>query len=95
MPRLMTDTGKLLDELTDKFSEARMEIADALDSKETVYFNEDAKIALEVTGEALEVYEDILQSVDAERKKQIQTEWGMRIEQLKQEAKLLEDADDH
>jgi len=72
-----------------------MEIADALDSKETVYFNEDAEIALEVTAQVLKAYENILESVagDEAETKNIKTSWGMRIEQLKQEAALLEDHD--
>mmetsp|Transcript_23899 Transcript_23899/g.33198 ORF Transcript_23899/g.33198 Transcript_23899/m.33198 type:complete len:145 (-) Transcript_23899:126-560(-) len=91
-----SSVDKMLDELTDKFTEARMEIADALDSKETVYFNEDAKIALEVTEDTLNHFETILKTVDDETKvKEIKTSWGMRIEQLKQEAELLKDADDH
>jgi len=72
-----------------------MEIADALDSKETVYFNEDAEIALEVTAQVLKAYENILESVEGDEAetKSIKTSWGMRIEQLKQEAALLEDHD--
>ncbi|GAB5355360.1 hypothetical protein AAMO2058_000199200 [Amorphochlora amoebiformis] len=83
-----------LGSLNSIFAEARMEIQDALDSADTVYFNEDAQIALEMTEEVLTMYEEILESIKDEKElKSVKTSWAMRIEQLKQEAKLLEDTD--
>lgn len=84
-----------LADLNDKFAEARLEIQDALDSAETVYFNEDAEFAMEAAAEVVKGYEGIIASLEGDEKElgKVKTSWGMRIEQLKQEVKLLEDTD--
>uniref|UniRef100_N1R3P5 Uncharacterized protein n=1 Tax=Aegilops tauschii TaxID=37682 RepID=N1R3P5_AEGTA len=52
-----TDYGKDVDEVNRKFAEAREEIEAAMDSKETVYFNEEAACARDAAGEALGAFD--------------------------------------
>ncbi|CAL5436214.1 unnamed protein product [Camellia sinensis] len=54
------DTSKVVDEINLKFAEAREEIETTLDSKATVYFDEDALCAQDAVKEVLEMYEGLL-----------------------------------
>ena len=85
------------------FADARDEIESALESKGTTYFDEDAKLAKEATKECLDKYEELLrrcggggdeknaQSGDESERDKIRRSMGLKIEQLKAEAKLIDE----
>ncbi|PWA65512.1 hypothetical protein CTI12_AA239940 [Artemisia annua] len=51
------ETDKIVDEINTKFAEAREEIEMAMESKETVYFNEEAECARAVVKDVLDMYD--------------------------------------
>ncbi|XP_066362982.1 embryogenesis-like protein [Miscanthus floridulus] len=79
------DYGKDVDDVNRKFAEAREEIEAAMESKETVYFNEEASIARDAANEALLAR---LPPADADA---LRRSMGLKMEQLKAELKQLED----
>ncbi|GFZ09977.1 hypothetical protein Acr_21g0005760 [Actinidia rufa] len=83
------DTSKEVDEINLKFAEAREEIETALDSKETVYFNEEAECARDAVNEVLDMYEGLLAKLPEKEKAAIQRSMGLKIEQLKAELQQL------
>ncbi|KAG8369268.1 hypothetical protein BUALT_Bualt15G0133800 [Buddleja alternifolia] len=83
------DTDKEVDKINLKFAEAREEIESAMDSKETVYFNEEAECARAAVGEVLEMYEGLLDKLPESEKAKIQRAMGLKIEQLKAELQQL------
>ncbi|EYU24334.1 hypothetical protein ABFS82_03G010700 [Erythranthe guttata] len=83
------ETDKEVDTINLKFAEAREEIESAMDSKETVYFNEEAECAREAVGEVLELYKVLLEKLPEKEKAAIQRAMGLKIEQLKAELEQL------
>ncbi|PSS31688.1 hypothetical protein CEY00_Acc04956 [Actinidia chinensis var. chinensis] len=83
------DTSKEVDEINLKFAEAREEIETALESKETVYFNEEAECARDAVKEVLDMYEGLLAKLQVKEKGAIQRSMGLKIEQLKAELQQL------
>ncbi|GFP98564.1 hypothetical protein PHJA_002000300 [Phtheirospermum japonicum] len=83
------ETDKEVDQINLKFAEAREEIESAMDSKETVYFNEEAECARAVVNEVLEMYEALLRKLPESEKAAIQRAMGLKIEQLKAELQQL------
>ena len=83
------------------FADARDEIESALESKGTTYFDEDAKLAKEATKECLDKYEELLRRCgggdeknargDESERDAIRRSMGLKIEQLKAEAKLIDE----
>jgi hypothetical protein len=83
------------------FADARDEIESALESKGTTYFDEDAKLAKEATKECLDKYEELLRRCggggdeknggDESERDKIRRSMGLKIEQLKAEAKLIDE----
>ncbi|GMP46226.1 hypothetical protein CsSME_00014463 [Camellia sinensis var. sinensis] len=86
------DTSKVVDEINLKFAEAREEIETALDSKETVYFDEEALCARDAVKEVLDMYEGLLAKLPEKEKGAIQRSMGLKIEQLKAELEQLNDS---
>ncbi|KAK3271954.1 hypothetical protein CYMTET_19725 [Cymbomonas tetramitiformis] len=85
-----------IDAINDKFAEARDEIEMATEDAETVYFNESAETAREVTNECITLWKQLLEKVSPETKVQLQRSMGLKLEQLKEEVKLLDHLhDDH
>lgn len=78
-----------MDKINLKFAEAREEIESAMDSKETVYFNEEAECAREAVGEVLEMYQGLLGKLPESERAAIQRSMGLKIEQLKAELQQL------
>ena len=72
------------------FADARDEIESALESKGTTYFDEDAKLAKEATKECLDKYEELLRRCGDSENSKIRRSMGLKIEQLKAEAKLID-----
>lgn len=87
--RFSAETDREVDKINLKFAEAREEIESAMDSKETVYFNEEAECAREAVGEVLELYEGLLKKLPEGEKAAIQRAMGLKIEQLKAELQQL------
>ncbi|KVH98597.1 uncharacterized protein LOC112511213 [Cynara cardunculus var. scolymus] len=79
------ETDKVVDEINLKFAEAREEIEMAMESKETVYFNEEAECARAVVKEVLDMYEGLLSKLPEKERGGIQRSMGLKIEQLKAE----------
>ncbi|KAI4352779.1 hypothetical protein L6164_006999 [Bauhinia variegata] len=85
------DENKEVDMINLKFAEAREEIEMALDSKETVYFNEEAECARAAVKEVLDMYEGLLARLPESNRSAVQRSMGLKIEQLKAELKQLDD----
>ncbi|KAA8537967.1 hypothetical protein F0562_027453 [Nyssa sinensis] len=85
------DTSKEVDEINLKFAEAREEIETALESKETVYFDEEAECARAAVKEVLDMFEGLLSKLPENEKQAIQRSMGLKIEQLKAELQQLND----
>lgn len=85
------DYGKDLDEVNRKFAEAREEIEAAMESKETVYFDEEASIARDAANEALDAFDALLARLPPADADALRRSMGLKMEQLKAELKQLED----
>ncbi|DBB05684.1 TPA: hypothetical protein ACH3X1_012295 [Trebouxia sp. C0004] len=72
-----------IDELNDKFVEARDEIEYAQEDAETTYFNESHKLARESVGVVTTMYKEILADLSEAEKGKLQRSMGMKMEQLK------------
>ncbi|KAJ7969755.1 putative Late embryogenesis abundant protein [Quillaja saponaria] len=85
------DTNKEVDKINLKFAEAREEIEMALESKETVYFDEEAECARAVVKEVLEMFDGLLARLPESEKAALQRSMGLKIEQLKAELRQLDE----
>nr|DAD46906.1 TPA_asm: hypothetical protein HUJ06_016843 [Nelumbo nucifera] len=85
------DYSKEMDEINLKFAEAREEIEMALDSKETVYFDEEADSAREAVKVVLDMFEALMAKLPEREKGALQRSMGLKIEQLKAELEQLND----
>jgi DNA-binding IclR family transcriptional regulator len=86
-----TDYSKDVDEVNRKFAEAREEIESAMDSKETVYFNEEAACARDAANEVLGAFDALLARVPPADADKLRRSMGLKMEQLKAELKQLEE----
>lgn len=78
-----------MDEINLKFAEAREEIESAMESKETVYFDEEAEIARVAVRETVELFEGLLGRLDGKERDAVVRSMGLKIEQLKAELEQL------
>ncbi|XP_022772381.1 uncharacterized protein LOC111315023 [Durio zibethinus] len=85
------DVNKEVDSINLKFAEAREEIEMAMESKETVYFNEEAECARRAVKEVLDMFEGLLWKLPDSEKAALQRSMGLKIEQLKAELQQLDD----
>ncbi|KAF0920105.1 hypothetical protein E2562_033353 [Oryza meyeriana var. granulata] len=85
------DYGKEVDEVNRKFAEAREEIEAAMDSKETVYFDEEAACARDAAGEALAAFDALLARLPPADADSLRRSMGLKMEQLKAELKQLDE----
>jgi hypothetical protein len=85
------DYGKDVDEVNHKFAEAREEIEAAMDSKETVYFDEEATVARDAANEALDAFDALLVRLPPADADALRRSMGLKMEQLKAELKQLEE----
>ncbi|XP_027149149.1 uncharacterized protein LOC113749566 [Coffea eugenioides] len=83
------ETDKEVDTINIKFAEAREEIESAMESKETVYFDDEAECARAAVKEVLDLYEGLLRKLPENEKAAIQRSMGLKIEQLKAELEQL------
>lgn len=79
-----------IDELNDKFVEARDEIEYAQEDAETTYFNESHNLARESVGIVTTMYKEILADLSEADKGKLQRSMGMKMEQLKAELGQLD-----
>nr|XP_048332540.1 embryogenesis-like protein [Ziziphus jujuba var. spinosa] len=85
------DENKEVDMINLKFAEAREEIEMAMESKETVYFDEEAECARAAVKEVLDMFEGLLAKLPESNKAALQRSMGLKIEQLKAELQQLND----
>lgn len=85
------DRDKVVDLINIKFAEAREEIEMAMESKETVYFNEEAECARAAVKDVVDLFEGSLAKLPESERAALQRSMGLKIEQLKAELKLLDD----
>ncbi|KGN46106.1 uncharacterized protein LOC101219561 [Cucumis sativus] len=85
------DQVREVDRINLKFAEAREEIESAMESKETVYFDEEAECARDAVKEVLELYEGLLAKLSDSERKALQRSMGLKIEQLKAELNQLDE----
>ncbi|XP_030952123.1 uncharacterized protein LOC115975480 [Quercus lobata] len=83
------DHNKEVDTINLKFAEAREEIEMAMESKETVYFNEEAECARAAVKEVLDRFEGLLAKLPESQRAALQRSMGLKIEQLKAELQQL------
>ena len=84
-----SDYSAEVDEINAKFAEAREEIDVAMDSKETVYFNEEAQSARDAVTLVLDKYNGLLDRLPEADKGTLQRSMGLKMEQLKAELEQL------
>ncbi|KAK3230234.1 hypothetical protein Dsin_002115 [Dipteronia sinensis] len=87
----LSDYNKEVDMINLKFAEAREEIEMAMESKETVYFNEEAECARAAVKEVLDLFGELLRKLKESEKEALQRSMGLKIEQLKAELRQLEE----
>ncbi|KAF5735327.1 hypothetical protein HS088_TW15G00829 [Tripterygium wilfordii] len=85
------DVDREVDMINLKFAEAREEIEMAMESKETVYFDEEAECARAAAKEVVDMFEGLLGKLPEGDKAALQRSMGLKIEQLKAEIKQLDD----
>ncbi|CAN6326884.1 unnamed protein product [Urochloa humidicola] len=85
------DYGKDVDEVNRKFAEAREEIEAAMESKETVYFDEEASVARDAANEALAAFDALLARLPPADADALRRSMGLKMEQIKAELKQLEE----
>ncbi|KAK7391201.1 hypothetical protein VNO78_19613 [Psophocarpus tetragonolobus] len=85
------DHTKVVDTINLKFAEAREEIEMALESKDTVYFDEEAECARAAVNEVLGMFEGLLTKLPERERSALQRSMGLKIEQLKAELAQLDE----
>ncbi|KAF9599892.1 hypothetical protein IFM89_001838 [Coptis chinensis] len=85
------DHSKEIDEINLKFAEAREEIESAMESKETVYFDEESEMARSAVKEVLDLFNGLLEKLSEKEKGVVQRAMGLKIEQLKAELAQLDE----
>lgn len=85
------DYSQEVDEINLKFAEAREEIDAALESKDTVYFNEEADCAREAVKEVLDLFDGLLAKLPEKERASLRRSMGLKMEQLKAELEQLND----
>ncbi|KAL5715666.1 hypothetical protein ACHQM5_017456 [Ranunculus cassubicifolius] len=90
-PESGLDHSKEIDEINLKFAEAREDIESAMDSKETVYFDEEAECARATVTDVLDMFNALLAKLPENEKGALQRAMGLKIEQLKAELAQLDE----
>nr|ALN96987.1 hypothetical protein [Populus tomentosa] len=87
----LLDVNREVDMINLKFAEAREEIEMASESKETVYFDEEAECARAAVKEVMDLFEGLLGKLPESEKAALQRSMGLKMEQLKAELQQLDD----
>lgn len=88
-PVKQDEMNEIIEEINSKFAEAREEIELAAESKETVYFNEEAETAKKAVNEVLELFNNLLARLPESERGALQRSMGLKMEQLKAEVAQL------
>ncbi|XP_060067175.1 uncharacterized protein LOC132547437 isoform X1 [Ylistrum balloti] len=83
---------KMMEALTDKFTEARELMQDARESQGTVYFSDDMSEAQEAVKDTLEEYNSLLSKLNDTQKQNVVRTIGLRMEELKAQQSALEES---
>ncbi|KAK9816810.1 hypothetical protein WJX72_005320 [[Myrmecia] bisecta] len=87
--RTVEDVQEQIDNVNDKFTDARMDIEDAREDAESTYFNESAETAAQSVAEAISAYKAICDSLTDFERGKLQRSMGLKMEQLKAELQQL------
>lgn len=79
-----------LEEINEKFAEARDEIEYANEDAETTYFDESASQARKVAAETRALYDELLNSLDDGNRAKVRRSMALKMEQLRAEVELLD-----
>eukprot|EP00850_Spirogloea_muscicola_P003852 SM000016S01840 [mRNA] locus=s16:98208:101243:- [translate_table: standard] len=79
-----------VDDINERFAEAREEIELALESKETVYFNEEASTARAAVQHVLDRFEALSSRLGDSERGALRRAMGLKMEQLKAELEGLD-----
>lgn len=90
-PVKQEELNEIIEEINSKFADAREEIELAAESKETVYFNEEAETAKKAVNEVLGLFNDLLSRVSEAERGALQRSMGLKMEQLKAEVAQLDE----
>eukprot|EP00270_Netrium_digitus_P005095 TRINITY_DN16638_c0_g1_i1.p1 TRINITY_DN16638_c0_g1~~TRINITY_DN16638_c0_g1_i1.p1 ORF type:complete len:196 (+),score=23.80 TRINITY_DN16638_c0_g1_i1:30-590(+) len=82
-----------VEDINRKFAEAREDIELALESRDTVYFNEESETARQAVEEVLEKFSELQSKVSEDEKGNLKRSMGLKIEQLKGELEQLKHED--
>ncbi|OWF47820.1 uncharacterized protein LOC110453892 [Mizuhopecten yessoensis] len=83
---------KMMDTLTDKFTEARELMQDARESQGSVYFSDDMSEAQEAVQDTLDEYKSLLSKLNETQKQNVVRTIGLRMEELKAQQTALEES---
>lgn len=90
-PMKQDEINEIIEDINSKFADAREEIELAAESKETVYFNEEAETAKKAVTEVLDLFNNLLARLPESERGAIQRSMGMKMEQLKAEVAQLDE----
>ncbi|XP_024400474.1 embryogenesis-like protein [Physcomitrium patens] len=90
-PLKQEEINEIIDDINSKFADAREEIELASESKETVYFNEEAETAKKAVNEVLGMFNSLLARLPESERGALQRSMGMKMEQLKAEVAQLDE----
>ena len=90
-PMKQDEINEIIEDINSKFADAREEIELAAESKETVYFNEEAETAKKAVAEVLDLFNALLARLPESERGAIQRSMGMKMEQLKAEVAQLDE----
>ncbi|KAG0440410.1 hypothetical protein HPB47_016290 [Ixodes persulcatus] len=93
MSSVITDAElkKSVEALSEKFTEAMVQLEDARHSAGTVYFSEDAKEAEEIVQDTLNDFSELLSGLDAKQQLWVKRTIGLKMEELKAQLQMLQD----
>lgn len=88
-PVKQDEYNEIVEEINSKFADAREEIELAAESKETVYFNDEAENAKTAVKVVLDLYNGLLNRLSESERGSLQRSMGLKMEQLKAELAQL------
>lgn len=88
-PVKQDEYNEIVEEINSKFADAREEIELAAESKETVYFNDEAENAKTAVKVVLDLYNGLLNRLSESERGALQRSMGLKMEQLKAELAQL------
>jgi hypothetical protein len=84
---------KFMEQLGERVVEARDEIEVAIENKDTVYFNDDKKIAVDLFDEVMEMFKKAKSESTVEQARELDKRVGLKLEELKALRAELEESD--